>query len=742
MGTVDHAAYDTAKGIVPPFYVSNGQKWADSLKRYEVRDCRLEAPVYEDGIILPLRRRKDVKVADAAYMGGACDADGTFAGGHARAMRDPNLSCLMSYAVHEESLAKSDESVIFCGIIYQHFGHQLVDTVSRLWYLLGRNLGGMKIAFVMQPGAETSDNPTRPAWKTMLRLLGVAEEDVLIVREPTRFKKVVVPEEALRIRMDANAACTDVFRAVRDAVKPGTARKVFLSRGKFKRHDCVNEDFLVRFYERRGFEVVYPETLSFEEQVSIMAGAHEIASTLGTMSHLATLFSPDDARLTYFTRTSDVIGAQLLLDRLFGKQFAYVDATRNLLPTNHTTFAYLFGPTRYFRAYLDDAGEPYDEAEMEAGEPSGEDVITYLRTYERTASEGTAGERRRNQMRSSDFDMADVFCSLHRGLYDEVVDRGCYADASLGLKLEEEEEKLEERLLEKERRLKMERLLKAGDFAATPQEAVQATRCIYGENGLVLRLAAAWFPGLAADEISLEVVKGPVEPWEFLEHDAAADAEHDVEEEPPRRAPLGNSAVLGMEDVAKPGKPAKLRLDVRLDVDAIFDAIREQDGACCGRWDVRLEARGASYPIGLNEGERPCISFLRFFLCRDGALFVPHLSREGGLCFWYVGERRNDFSEDFFSPRMNRPLVNDLLYRIIRAERYDVVPILYDEFTRGAIWCVPKEDETVRYKGSTYHVAAYAYQEARAAYDEQPALKRWAHENRTIQKAAYRLRKG
>lgn len=739
MGTVDHAAYDTAKGIVPPFYVSNGQKWADSLKRYEVRDSRLEAPVYEDGIILPLRRRKDVKVADAAYMGGACEADGTFAGGHARAMRDPNLSCLMSYAVHEESLAKSDESVIFCGIIYKHFGHQLVDTVSRLWYLLGRNLGGMKIAFVMQPGAETSDNPTRPAWRTMLRLLGVAEEDVLIVREPTRFKKVVVPEEALRIRMDANTASADVFRAVRDAVTPGTARKVFLSRGRFWKQDCVNEEFLVEFYGRRGFEVVYPETLSFEEQISIMAGAHEIASTLGTMSHLATLFSPDDARLTYFVRGPNAMEGQLLLDKLCGKRPAYVDATRNLLPTSHTSDAFLFGPTRYFRAYLDDAGEPYDEAELEAGEPTDGDMVAYLRRYDQAGSDELKSRRRRNQIRLSNYDMSDVLCSLHRGLYDEVVDRGCYADASLGLKLEEEEEKLEERLLEEERRLKMERLLKAGDFAATPQEAVQATRCIYGENGLVLRLAAAWFSGLAADEISLEVVKGPVEPREFLEHDAAAAAEYDVEEEPPRRAPLGNSAVLGMEDVAK---PAKLRLDVRLDVDAIFDAIREQDGACCGRWDVRLEARGASYPIGLNEGERPCISFLRFFLCRDGALFVPHLSREGGLCFWYVGERRNDFSEDFFSPRMNRPLVNDLLYRIIRAERYDVVPILYDEFTRGAIWCVPKEDETVCYKGSTYHVAAYAYQEARALYDEQPALKRWAHENRTIQKAAYRLRKG
>ena len=192
-------------GIAPPFYLRNGQEWADRREHIVVSDAPLSAPVYEKGVILPLRPRTDVATTNLAFAGGACDASGAFVGGHARS-RDPNfnMGCSCAYDFDEQAVRDSEERVVFGGVLYNHFGHQLVDTVSRLWYVAEHGLEGRKLAFVM--GLTGAGKTVSKMYKVMLSALGVSPGEVLIVEEPTRFAEVVVPDEALCILDGANAA--------------------------------------------------------------------------------------------------------------------------------------------------------------------------------------------------------------------------------------------------------------------------------------------------------------------------------------------------------------------------------------------------------------------------------------------------------------------------------------------------------------------------------------------------------
>lgn len=417
-----------AEGVVPSFYLRNGREWARARDAVVVSRGGLEARSYPEGMVLPVRRRRegDVFPPNGVLLGGACDAGGTFVGGH---VCDPGawngLNCTYTYTVDPSQVRWSDECVIFGGVIYNHFGHTLVDSTSRFWYLDPETVAGRRIAFVVAP-VERFRSHTPGAFWTLLAAQGFSRDDVLIVQEPTRFSEVVVPDESFSLRSGGDPAGMVAFRRMRDSVSAGDAKKVFLSRGEFWRQDCVNEAFLERFYTERGFTVVHPEKLGFEEQVSIMAGAEQIATTLGTMSHLAVLFSQDDAQVTIFPRSTTVVKQQLVLDVLCEKSPVYVDAIRSVLPTHNNSFAFLFGPTRYMRAYLDDAGMAYDAEELSSKNLSDSDIVTFLRQYDHAATVNE--DLAQNELR--DFDIVDVCVALHEGLNDEPASRSDYPHAS------------------------------------------------------------------------------------------------------------------------------------------------------------------------------------------------------------------------------------------------------------------------------------------------------------------------
>ena len=410
--------------IEAPFYVRNADEWIARKDQLVITDGEVEAPAYEDALLLPPRAREMAgESRDGTFEGGVCTADGGYVAGHLRRTGDieANMTCWGAYEVEDAAIVRRDEDVIFGGFVFSVFGHQLTESMARLWYVVEHPEDARKVVLLAlpQPAAAFS----RTDFQAFLDLMGIPCERVEVIDRPTRFSRVTVPDQAFTIFSGGDTRYMAAFRAMRGRAQGPTPQKVYLSRGRFARKDYVNERFLEEFHRKRGFEIVYPETLSLEEQVSVVGNAEEVATTLGTMSHLF-LFAGPEAELTIYLRADTVMPAQLAVDKVAGRTPVYVDVTCNLLPTHHMTRAHLFGPNRFFRAYLHDRGIECTDEELRSYAPSDEDVLAYLRLYDKV-SQGP-----RIQKLAVQWDMSDVLAALHAGLNDVPASPGDYRGAS------------------------------------------------------------------------------------------------------------------------------------------------------------------------------------------------------------------------------------------------------------------------------------------------------------------------
>lgn len=295
------------------------------------------------------------------FRGGVCDSAGGFVAGHRRSFFNPN-SCFSALSAHPGGKpVYRDEDVVFGGVLHGHWGHLLVDSTSRLWFPLLHKEDHRKIVFLEAPLRRGSD-PTQ--WRTLFALAGLDPDRIEVVAEPTRFRNVTVPEQAIYSQDAVRKEWILFFDSIRKNIKPSPLRKVYLSRSGFSAHDMINEDLIERHFRKCGYSILRPEDCSIEEEISAVAGADELATTIGTLSH-AFLFARPGARATVLLRTGTVIRPQLLVHAARGMDCTYVDMFRNILPTPHDNGVFFLYPSQGYRDQMVKLGLRPEETDPE-----------------------------------------------------------------------------------------------------------------------------------------------------------------------------------------------------------------------------------------------------------------------------------------------------------------------------------------------------------------------------------------
>ena len=89
-----------------------------------------------------------------------------------------------------ESPEYRDEKVVYCGFMVNHWGHFLVEAVTRLWYALRNDTSIDKYVFTLN---ENEEREIRGNYKEFLVLLNIWDK-IEFINTPTRYREVVVPE--------------------------------------------------------------------------------------------------------------------------------------------------------------------------------------------------------------------------------------------------------------------------------------------------------------------------------------------------------------------------------------------------------------------------------------------------------------------------------------------------------------------------------------------------------------------
>ena len=335
-------------------YVENADEWKRHLSKQRLSDVELEVKIVERGIVLPSR-----KIAFGIYTGGVCDENLNFVAGYWRKKGGGSkrtFNCLEeSYAVDRKDIVQIDEDVIFGGLLAEHFGHFLSECFCRLWYVIQNPDVKSKIIFV----TTLPEGKHRPYTDNFFKLMGIDTARIIYVDKPMQFRSITIPEQA---QYDFNHLTKEFllpYREIMSQVTPGDLKKIYLTRTgfEFRKHGnvhCFNEKYFEDFFKARGFEVVSPEKLKIEEQLSLIMGADEIAANLGTLTHFG-IFCKPDAKFIMINRTNKYISkAQAAINATFNLDYYIVDGSKNFMYADRSHGVCLFGANKYWKAFVAD----------------------------------------------------------------------------------------------------------------------------------------------------------------------------------------------------------------------------------------------------------------------------------------------------------------------------------------------------------------------------------------------------
>jgi capsular polysaccharide biosynthesis protein len=185
---------------------------------------------------------------------------------------------------------------IYGGRIHLHYGHFIVNTLSRFWSIKNLFVPGSKV--VCHGPGTVEDWFQFPFFVDSMAAIGLTADDFVMFQSPVRIDKVIIPRTSFEEQKSAHRVykgfCADIGKTMYEpseidvAAQPIYFSKTRLSAGV---GTFVNEIEFETVLKRKGVKVIYPETLSFREQVQLIARHRTITGTAGSFLHTS-IFGP------------------------------------------------------------------------------------------------------------------------------------------------------------------------------------------------------------------------------------------------------------------------------------------------------------------------------------------------------------------------------------------------------------------------------------------------------------------
>jgi hypothetical protein len=253
--------------------------------------------------------------------------------------RDGTMFCIPQNGIHfnvsgiEESFGKvvntkiiEEEVVLLPGPAYQMYGHWLVDFQPRLHVLTALGYDLAKLKYLLR-------HNLLPFSYNWLHALGIARAQIInydVVIDRCEIKSALIPTN-LRGSSRASTLVVDTMRNYKgrilgQEVQEEPFRKVYVSRERCGNNTrtLANAAEIEALFRARGFDTIYPETLSLMEQVRMFSECKFLAGDYGSVLHNS-IFAPSVATIIALRGTEGHPGfLQSGLCEAMGQNYGYV----------------------------------------------------------------------------------------------------------------------------------------------------------------------------------------------------------------------------------------------------------------------------------------------------------------------------------------------------------------------------------------------------------------------------------
>lgn len=183
------------------------------------------------------------------------------------------------------------QTVVYGGFMRHQWGHFIVNTMSRLWFIFAHSeVKFDKIVFCLPPGEKHRLTGNYYEFFKWLNLL----EKIEFIETATAFATVIVPELSWSLQHHFSNEFNLVYDALIQNVQSAHAnekhtypRKIFFSRAKLakSRLSEIGVEFLDNFFDNNGFTIISPENLSLEQMILYLQHADVVAGASGSTVH-------------------------------------------------------------------------------------------------------------------------------------------------------------------------------------------------------------------------------------------------------------------------------------------------------------------------------------------------------------------------------------------------------------------------------------------------------------------------
>lgn len=305
-------------------------KKAEALKKWydDSFEVRQEPAVWRgnNATVLPLRRVPGDNLLFG--RGGVVDENGEYV-----PLSAVDRRVQFSYPV--EAPEYRDETVVYCGYLIDHWGHFLIEGVTRLWYFLENDPTIDKYVFFLKEG---EDRQIKDNYLEFFRLLKIWDK-LEIINKPTTYRQVVIPERGIRVRTAYTPKLLKVFDTIADNVQVDpsweTPEKIFCSRSQFKKGISFEYGYatLDDFFRRNGFTILFLEKVPLGQMIHYIRNAKVVAMASGSLAHNM-LFSCQGQKLEILERFVLNNDNQVDINRMRELDVTYIDAHIPVFPTS------------------------------------------------------------------------------------------------------------------------------------------------------------------------------------------------------------------------------------------------------------------------------------------------------------------------------------------------------------------------------------------------------------------------
>ncbi|MBD1378989.1 glycosyltransferase family 61 protein [Metabacillus arenae] len=168
------------------------------------------------------------------------------------------------------------EYIFLSGEVSSHFGHFLLEVVSRLW--IAKYLDLKKYKFIMNPFDKFK-------WQLdILKALGIRQEQIYYLDNPTIFERVLIPVQAFALERFSSTFATDTWNKIGAYYDTGLGpEKIYVSRSKIQhKRRLLNELVVEKIFSSHGFKIIHPQELEIKDQINTFRNAKFIAGPAGS----------------------------------------------------------------------------------------------------------------------------------------------------------------------------------------------------------------------------------------------------------------------------------------------------------------------------------------------------------------------------------------------------------------------------------------------------------------------------